>query len=534
MAFGGLILTNKGRNLQVKAQLGTQLTFTRMAVGDGELGGSSILELNALKHEIKSLPLSKYRRMADGKALVGAVLSNQDLVAGFYFREIGILAEDPDEGEVLYCYGNAGATAEYIPAGGGADILEKSIDVITIVGNAENVSATIEQSLVYASAADLELHVNAEAPHSGHATLDAEGKVPVDQLPAMDYVPISDVGAPGGVAKQDEFESHKAETATQVHLAKNIGLEDAGNHFAATDIEGALSELFQSVSNGKGLLETAIPDKEGTVSKQGDIAAFVELDTGIRSIPQKPPQGEQTFLSSGTFIPPAGVEFIDVFMVGGGGGGGYASPNSISAGGGGGGYVRTIAGLPVIPGKAYAVAVGAGGNGYMYNTSYPSDGGESSIQSELGIHTASGGKMGSGNWSAGDGGSGGGMGNNNTGGSYGGAGGSDGANGTIPPGSSTTAYNVGRGQLISTKAWGQSSGTLYGGGGGGGGRNVYEYGGTGGSGGAGGGGKGGDTEVNPNALPGTNGTGGGGGGMGAYANGSGRGGSGIVIVRWGY
>lgn len=49
---------------------------------------------------------------------------------------------------------------------------------------------------------------------NGVATLDAEGKVPVDQLPAMDYVPISDVGAPGGVAKQDEFESHKAEEAT--------------------------------------------------------------------------------------------------------------------------------------------------------------------------------------------------------------------------------------------------------------------------------------------------------------------------------
>lgn len=150
-AFGGLILTNKGRALQVKAQAGTQLNFNRIAVGDGSLGGQSITNLNALISEKKSLAISKLKTQSTDKAVVGTVLSNQDIVTGFYLRELGVFAQDPDEGEILFCYGNAGAGAEYIPAGGGADIVEKAIDVVTIVGNASNVTATIDESLVFAT-----------------------------------------------------------------------------------------------------------------------------------------------------------------------------------------------------------------------------------------------------------------------------------------------------------------------------------------------------------------------------------------------
>jgi hypothetical protein len=148
-AFGGLVLTTKGRNLQAKAQAGAQLNFTRIGVGDGELAGSSILELNALKHEVKTLNITKLKSLTGGKAAVGGVLSNQGLASGFYWRELGLFAQDPDIGEILYCYGNSGVNAEYIPADGGPDVLEKSIDIISIVGNAANVTATIEQSLIF-------------------------------------------------------------------------------------------------------------------------------------------------------------------------------------------------------------------------------------------------------------------------------------------------------------------------------------------------------------------------------------------------
>ncbi|HYE80886.1 MAG TPA: phage tail protein [Clostridia bacterium] len=169
MSFGGLILTNRGRNLQAKAQAGAQLNFTRIAVGDGELGGSSILDLNALIHEVKTLDITKFVVLTGGKAVCGGYLSNQDLATGFYWRELGLYATDPDLGEILYCYGNAGADAEYIPAGGGPDVVEKHIDIVSIVGNAPNVTATIDPSLVFATIPEVEAlisdHINGEDPH---------------------------------------------------------------------------------------------------------------------------------------------------------------------------------------------------------------------------------------------------------------------------------------------------------------------------------------------------------------------------------
>ena len=171
MSFsGGLFFTNRGRALQAKAQTGVQLNFTRIGVGDGQLSGQAIDELTALISEKKSLTLNKFKTLTSGKAVVGGILSNQGLITGFYWRELGLFATDPDIGEILYCYGNAGALAEYIPAEGGAEILEKQVDVVSLIGNASSVSATIDQSLLFASEEDLIAHTGASAPHVGHET----------------------------------------------------------------------------------------------------------------------------------------------------------------------------------------------------------------------------------------------------------------------------------------------------------------------------------------------------------------------------
>lgn len=149
MSFGTIQFTNKGRILQAKAQTGVQLVFSRIGVGDGSLSGQAIDDLTDLIHEILSVDITRLNTMPGGKAKVGGTFSNQDLVSGFWWREVGLYATDPDVGEILYCYGNAGALAEYIPSPGGAEIIEKQVDIIAMIGNAANVSAEIDQSLVY-------------------------------------------------------------------------------------------------------------------------------------------------------------------------------------------------------------------------------------------------------------------------------------------------------------------------------------------------------------------------------------------------
>jgi phage-related tail fiber protein len=153
--FGGLYFTSKGRALQSRTLTGTPLHFTKIAVGDGTLSGQAIEDLNALIHEVKTISINTLKTMPGGQANVGGVLSNQNLTNGFYWRELGLFTQDPIQGEILYCYGNAGTLADYIPSPGGADIIEKQINVLAIIGNAANVTATINQSLVYATKEEL-------------------------------------------------------------------------------------------------------------------------------------------------------------------------------------------------------------------------------------------------------------------------------------------------------------------------------------------------------------------------------------------
>lgn len=211
---------------------------------------------------------------------------------------------------------------------------------------------------------------------------------------------------------------------------------------------------------------------------------------------------------------------IDVFLVGGGGAG---SPwwidkagdtyYSMGGGGGGGGYTKTQKNVSLSVNTNYSISVGAGGSAGGY-----SGGGASSAFG----YTANGGKtawdsagtsQGDGSWNGGAGGSGGGAaswGNGSNGGSNGGNGGE----GTQNPG--------GAGQGTTTRAFGDSSGTLYAGGGGAGHRDGALNNGSGGS----GGGAAGGSSASPN-------TGGGGGGhtVESGTEKTGSGGSGIVLIR---
>lgn len=231
-------------------------------------------------------------------------------------------------------------------------------------------------------------------------------------------------------------------------------------------------------------------------------------------------KGMQTFTSSGMFTVPYGITSIDVFLVGGGGSGGHAgriSGSITGGGGGGGGYTTTVKNIKVTPGSKFNVLVGAGGAAPPENTQ-GNNGGNSTFDT----YNATGGKAG--------------LQPTSSVGGIGGAGGSAGGNGKYnvkaEDGASnggSTSYGVGQGKT--TRSFEESSGTLYCGGGGGGGSNDSSSD-KAGLGGEGGGGIGASYANSTNGSPNTGG--GGGGGASITRLFPGAGGSGIVIVRWGY
>ncbi len=154
--FRGTILTNRGRNLLAKAQTGVPLRFTRIGIGDGVWSqGTDPATLTALVSQKMSLPIQSLQVTGDGTVRLRFVLTNQGLTSGFFIREIGIFAHDPDIGEMLYAVTYAGDRADYIPAAG-ATLIENVVDIYTVVSNTQNVTANISDTVVLATKQDIE------------------------------------------------------------------------------------------------------------------------------------------------------------------------------------------------------------------------------------------------------------------------------------------------------------------------------------------------------------------------------------------
>ncbi|MCY9687632.1 phage tail protein [Paenibacillus larvae] len=282
-------MTTKGRNLQAKAQTGVELKYTRVGIGDGQLAGQSILLLDKLINEKKSLPITKLNIQTAGKAVVGTVLSNQEVTTGFYFREIGIYAQDPSAGEILYAYGNSGENAEYIPPAGGADVVEKSIDVIVIVGNAQTVTAEIDKSLVYATVEDLEQAKKEAKQYTDEKS--AEGKQYTDQKgtqtldEAMKYTDQKTVES---IQTANQFTEEKLTEAKQYTDQKGTQTLDEAKKYADQKDSKVLSDAKQYTDQKVGSIYIPVKSvngKTGNVTiNASDVGAvtFFEMREELR------------------------------------------------------------------------------------------------------------------------------------------------------------------------------------------------------------------------------------------------------------
>lgn len=156
--FSNNAITDVGRMLLADVQAGAVFTPTRIVIGSGSMiGGATAQSMTAVITPVKSLAINKKQRTPDGKCIFGGVYTNEEVTAPFYFRELALYAKavylNTDgsvraEGEeTLYSYGNAGTTADYMPAYSTSTVVEKQIDLVTWVGNEAQVDLTIESGI---------------------------------------------------------------------------------------------------------------------------------------------------------------------------------------------------------------------------------------------------------------------------------------------------------------------------------------------------------------------------------------------------
>lgn len=162
--YPAVITTMAGTNTIAEANASKQaLIFTKIVIGAGDMP-ASIPRATALTDKRLELVITKSVKTGDGQFMVQGLLSNKNLEAGFYAREIGLMAKAGENGqEVLFSYTNGGNYVDYIPDKN-TPMDSYTFTITTVVGNAEKVQAIISDNGV-ASVHDLEAHNSDEQAH---------------------------------------------------------------------------------------------------------------------------------------------------------------------------------------------------------------------------------------------------------------------------------------------------------------------------------------------------------------------------------
>lgn len=155
--YPAVITTMAGTNTIAEANASKQaLIFTKIVIGAGDMP-ASIPRATALTDKRLELAITKSVKTGDGQFMVQGLLSNKNLEAGFYAREIGLMAKAGENGqEVLFSYSNGGNYVDYIPDKN-TPMDSYTFTITTVVGNAEKVEAIVSDNGV-ASVHDLEAH----------------------------------------------------------------------------------------------------------------------------------------------------------------------------------------------------------------------------------------------------------------------------------------------------------------------------------------------------------------------------------------
>ena len=143
--FKEVRLTKAGRILQAKAETGTPLKLTRFKIGSGQMTWEEADVAIDLKEPRESMGITSNTATVDGICKVQCTLTTKGIQEGFYARELGLFAMDPDVGEILYLIALA-TEPDMIPPESIGAIITVDYSFNIVVSNIDNLSLNIDPS----------------------------------------------------------------------------------------------------------------------------------------------------------------------------------------------------------------------------------------------------------------------------------------------------------------------------------------------------------------------------------------------------
>lgn len=160
-------MTDVGEALQAKVNAGlTKLTFTKIKVGSGvsTTNAQALTDVIASQWETTNFTVKR-----DGKIVtVDTFITNTGITEAFRMAEIGLFAQDPDKGEVLYAY-LTDSEPDRMPAEGGSTVVSQELSLGMTFSNSGNVTLTVNMGALV-TREQLEQHNSDPNAHGGLIT----------------------------------------------------------------------------------------------------------------------------------------------------------------------------------------------------------------------------------------------------------------------------------------------------------------------------------------------------------------------------
>ena len=134
-------MTDGGAALQAKVNSGkTKLTFTKIKVGSGVNATNPLALTDVISSKWET---TNFVVKLEGKIVsVDTVITNTGVHEAFRMSEIGLFAQDPDKGEILYAY-LTDPEPDRMPAESGSVVVSQELTIGMVFSNTGNVSLTV-------------------------------------------------------------------------------------------------------------------------------------------------------------------------------------------------------------------------------------------------------------------------------------------------------------------------------------------------------------------------------------------------------
>ena len=137
MSYYGFVVTDSGRELIAKLVAGQQLPISKIMVGSGIVPDDvKPASMTALVEPVAAG--TSTAPVYDGASVRMIVEYRSDLNGGldhgFWLREFGVFAFDPDKGEVLIYYGTLGDYPQYVSAASDTGVDVRRFPVCIVIG----------------------------------------------------------------------------------------------------------------------------------------------------------------------------------------------------------------------------------------------------------------------------------------------------------------------------------------------------------------------------------------------------------------